>query len=366
VRILLVTPRFLPSTGGVETHVAEVGRRLSASGHEVTVLTTDRSGALPEAEKWHGVDIRRVRARPRQADYFFAPGVVGTIRQGAWDIVHVQSYHTLVAPLAMAAARWASLPYLVTFHGGGHSSRLRNSLRDVQLLALRPLLVRAEKLIAVAAFEIDFYGRRLSVPRERFVLIPNGADLPVAASPGHRKASNGRLIASVGRLERYKGHQHVIAAMPHVLEREPEARLWIAGSGPYRDELLALARRLGVEERVEVRAVDAADRSTMAEELSRTSVVVLASDFETNPLAALEAASLGCPLVVADNSGLRELADRGIARAVGNVADPTELATAILEELEHPRTQPQLDLPTWDECASKLAELYAQVVRRGA
>jgi len=358
----MVTPLFLPSTGGVETHVAEVGRRLVSKGHDVTVLTTDRSGSLPSSELRDGVTIRRVRARPRHADWLFAPGLVPVVRRGPWDVVHVQSYHTLVAPLAMAASHAASIPYVVTFHGGGHSSRLRTRMRRAQLAALRPLLARAEKLVAVASFEIDLYGRRLRLPRERFVLIPNGADLPSAVQPAPPGA--GDLIASVGRLERYKGHQHVIAALPHILRLRPQARLWIAGTGPYQDELVALARRLGVENRVEIRAIAAHDRAAMAEELSRAAVVVLVSEFETNPLAALEAAALGLPLVVADNSGLHELAERGLARPVLDIDDPAELARAVVDELEHPRAQLPLELPTWDDCASKLADLYAHVTRR--
>ena len=68
MRVLMVTPRFLPSTGGVETHVAEVARRLAKAGHDVTVLTTDVSGQLPAADRWNDVEIRRVRAWPRKAD----------------------------------------------------------------------------------------------------------------------------------------------------------------------------------------------------------------------------------------------------------------------------------------------------------
>jgi glycosyltransferase involved in cell wall biosynthesis len=363
LRVLMVTPRFLPSAGGVETHVSEVARRLAEAKHDVTVLTTDVSRRLPAADRWNGVEIRRVPAWPRKTDYYFAPGVVRVVREGSWDVVHVQSYHTLVAPLAMAAAWSRSIPYIVTFHGGGHSSRVRNALRRPQLALLRPLLAHAARLVAVAAFEIDHYGARLRLPSNRFALIPNGSDLPIA-SPGRRREGLGPpLIASVGRLERYKGHQHVVAAMPRILEQHPDARLWIAGSGPYGDELIALARKLGVDERVEMRAVAASDRGAMAEELAQASVVVLASEFETHPLAAIEAAALGCPVVVADTSGLRELADRGLARAVADVTDPEQLARAVLEEIERPQTRRVDDLPTWDECASSLADLYTAVAR---
>ena len=48
--------------------------------------------------------VRRVRAHPRGRDWRFAPGLAAVIGAGEWDLVHIQSYHTFVAPMAMAAA----------------------------------------------------------------------------------------------------------------------------------------------------------------------------------------------------------------------------------------------------------------------
>lgn len=152
LRILMVTPRYLPYMGGVENHVYQVARRLVQAGVDITVLTTDPSQQLPMVEQMEGINVRRIAAYPARRDYHFAPALSGLIRRGAWDLVHVQSYHTLVAPLAMWAAWRAGLPYVVTFHGGGHSSALRNRMRGAQQTLLRPLLARAEKLIAVANF----------------------------------------------------------------------------------------------------------------------------------------------------------------------------------------------------------------------
>jgi len=103
-RILMVTPRYFPDMGGVETHVAEVSRRLARAGADITILTTDRTGRLPASEQIDGVTIRRARAWPAQRDYYFAPEIARVLTNEAWDVVHCQSYHTLVAPLAMLAA----------------------------------------------------------------------------------------------------------------------------------------------------------------------------------------------------------------------------------------------------------------------
>jgi glycosyltransferase involved in cell wall biosynthesis len=365
-RVLMVTPRYFPLMGGVETHVYEVARRLAQRGVDVTVLTTDASGMLPSVEYVEDVMVRRVRAWPAKRDYYFAPEIARIIGQGGWDLVHVQSYHTLLAPLAMAAARRAHVPYVVTFHPGGHTSQLRNRLRGVQQRLLRPLLAGAERLIAVARFELEMFSERLHLPREKFVHIPNGCDIKVPetqapAAPGQR---GNCTIASIGRLERYKGHQHVVAALPYVLQERPDAHLWIAGAGPYEPQLRKLSSELGVENKVEIRAIPPAERGQMARELAGASLVTLLSEYETHPIAALEALTLGCSLLVADTSGLRELADQGWARAIPLDSKPQTVAAAVLEQLENPIVPPALTLPTWDDCADGLLALYGEIVRR--
>ncbi len=365
LRILMVTPRYFPEMGGVETHVSQVAPRLARAGAAVTILTTDRSGRLPTRETADGVEILRVRAWPAGRDYHLAPGLAAYVVRGRWDVVHCQSYHTLVAPLAMLAARRAGLPYVVTFHGGGHSSRLREALRGGQWALLRPLLAGAARLIAIARFEIGLYGRRLGLPPERFALIPNGTDLAFAPRPAPR-AGDAPLIVSVGRLERYKGHQRAIAALPHVLPAFPQARLRIVGAGPYEAELRALALRLGVAERVQIGPVAPTDRRGMADVLAGAALVTLLSDYETHPIAALEALAMGRPVLVTHTSGLGELADRGLAPAVPLGSRPEQIGRAIVAQLRSPQAPAALDLPSWDDCAAGLYDLYQNVAGRYA
>jgi glycosyltransferase involved in cell wall biosynthesis len=358
----MVTPRYLPLTGGVELHVHETARRLVQRGVEVTVLTTDPKGMLADKERVEGIEVRRVRAWPANRDYHLAPGIRTEIAAGEWDVVHVQSYHTLVAPLAMLTALRTGCPYVVTFHAGGHSSPIRHRLRPTQLFALRPLFSRAHRLITLAPFEADRYAALLRLPRERFAVIPNGSDLPLVELPRRRDDA---LLASIGRLERYKGHHRVLAALPHVARRCPDVRLWIAGSGPYEESLARLAAELGVSERVEIRAVPAEERELMARELGAVSVAVLLSEFETQPIAALEALALGCRLVVADTPGLLQLAEDGLARSVPLDSPPELVAAAILHELNAPPAPKAPPLPTWDDCTAALLRLYAAAAGRG-
>ncbi|HET9185012.1 MAG TPA: glycosyltransferase, partial [Solirubrobacterales bacterium] len=124
--VLMVTPRNPALQGGVERHVSEVSRRIAAAGAEVEVLCSNPGGPPVREEEQGGVKVRSVRAWPRNRDYYFAPRLWPEMARRRWDVVHVQSYHTLVAPLAMLRALVLRVPYVVTFHGGGHTSEVRN------------------------------------------------------------------------------------------------------------------------------------------------------------------------------------------------------------------------------------------------
>ena len=359
-RVLIVTPFSPLNQGGVERHVMEVSRRLAASGAEVEVLCSEPGADGVREEERDGVTIRTVPAWPADRDWCLAPRLWREMSRQPWDVVHVQSYHTLVAPLAMLRALTLRIPYVVTFHGGGHSSELRNRARRAQRRLLRPLLRRAQRLVAVARFEIEEYGAELGLPAEKFALIPNGTDLAFSAGAEQTASErNGHpTLASIGRLERYKGHHRVIAAFPHVLAAEPDARLLIVGSGPYEDDLRRQAADLDLAGKVEFTSVPADDPTAMATLLSGVSLVVLLSDFETHPLVALEAAAAGRRLLVADSSGLAELAADGFARAIPPDEQPAEVGKAVLEELQKPPPSERPTLTSWDECADELRTLY--------
>lgn len=228
-------------------------------------------------------------------------------------------------------------------------------------MMLRPLLANADRLIAISNFEIPFFSRRLRLPERQFILIPNGGDLPSLAASEPIPVEKG-LIVSIGRLEKYKGHHRAIEALPGVIKQVPDARLWIAGAGPYESQLRALARKLEVADRVEIRAVPASERERMAREVSRAALVVLFSEFETHPIAILEALALGRPVLVADTPGLTQIAQQGYGRAIPLHSTPTQIADAVVGQLLRPEPPSSIQLPTWDDCAAGLISLYASTL----
>lgn len=357
--VAMVTPRFLPLTGGVEVHVREVARRLLARGVRVSVITTDPSGQLPEREKVDGIDVRRLPAWPPRTDLHYPPGLARAIEAAAPDVVHIQGINTLTAPLAMLAARRAGIPYAVTFHTGGHPSRLRRSIRPLQWRLLAPLLRRASALIAVSRFEASLFRTAIGDGTQQILVIRNGG---VSETDRGQRAPvvDPTLVVSIGRLERYKGHHRAIEALSALRERIPGAWLLILGSGPYESELRRLAAGLGVAEAVRIRYIPPSSRDELVDAIAGAGVVVLLSEYESHPVAVMEALSLGRPVVVAATTGLIELAEAGLVRQVPITARAGDVAEVLAEELRG-ATLATRPLPTWDECVDQLLNVYQRV-----
>jgi glycosyltransferase involved in cell wall biosynthesis len=277
------------------------------------------------------------------------------IKQRRWDLVHCQGIHTPVPLLAMTSARRAGIPYLVTFHTGGHSSRLRNAMRTTQWRLTGPLLRNAVALIAVSRFEAAVLARHARLGDKRVIVIGNGGDLPAPRTG--TVAVPGRIVSS-GRLERYKGHHRVIEALPHVMREIPEAHLQILGSGPYQSNLYTLARHLGVSDRVSIKHVAPEDRQSMATKLAESSVVAVLSEYEAHPLSVMEALSVARPVVGYDIAGIGELFAAGWVRGVPRDASAAAVAHELVKAMSSPSLADPGQLPSWDSCAYQLAHVY--------
>jgi glycosyltransferase involved in cell wall biosynthesis len=335
---------------------------MAARGHDVTVLATQPVGR-GSSEQWlDGVRVRRVPAWPRDRDYYVAPGLVKEIRSTPWSLVHVQGYHTAVAPIAMSTAARAHLPYVLTFHSGGHSSVVRRALRPLQHRLLERMARGAERLIGVSTWETEHFIQVLRLPPERFVTIPNGVDLPTLSDSVPPQAGTDPSIVSIGRLERYKGHQTVIDAMPLLRDLLPGAHLTIVGQGPYEDVLRRRTRKLGVEDIVRFTSVPAGQREQLVRLITSSSLVVSLSRYESQGMAVQEALALGRPVLVADATAFSELATFEGVRVIPPRSSPETVAAAVMGSIVDAWNGAAPNLPRWEDIADALEELYSTIV----
>ncbi len=359
VKVAMIAARAYPFMGGIETHIEEVAPRLAHAGFQVELLTTDPRDGTPTSEERDGVRVARFRSYPHTRDWYFAPGLYRAAARGAFDVVHIEGIHTFSAILGMLAARRAKVPCIVQLHTGGHSSKWRHKLRSLQWRALRPLVRHADSIVAVSEFEADTLARGFGVDRSSIQVVRNGVStLPIAAASDDDTIAGAPLLLSIGRLERYKGHHRAIGAMAAITRRFPDATLVIVGNGPYRDELRRLAREVAPRN-THFRSYGSGNRAELGRLIARADAVVLLSDYEAHPVSVIEALSLGVPVLGARTSGLSELIDDDLISGVDVDASPDEIADAVASTLA--RARPTPDLPTWDACAERIADVYRSV-----
>jgi glycosyltransferase involved in cell wall biosynthesis len=224
-----------------------------------------------------------------------------------------------------------------------------------------PMLRRAEALIAVSGFEARVFARRIGIRTARIRVVPSGADLP-PPSPG---VEPGPEIVSLGRLERYKGHRRVVEALPSILARRPAATLRILGAGPDESAIRSLADRLGVADRLTIEAIPGGERQRYADRVAAAACVLVLSEYESQGIAAWEAAALGRPLVVRGSTALGELVERSLAVGVGRddpaavIADAVDRAIAQAAASDRPMS---VAMPTWDDCARAVRAVYEEAL----
>ncbi|UPW00322.1 glycosyltransferase family 4 protein [Halorussus gelatinilyticus] len=352
MKILQVAPRYAPHTGGVETHVAEISRRLVALGHDVTVFTADAEADLPRRETREGVRVRRFRGFAPGGAFHVAPGVAPAVRRADPDVVHAHNYHSLpafFAALGVAVGGSAGpedARFVVTPHYHGASA---SDFRDRLLSLYRPLggwaLDRADEVIAVSDWERDRLRSDFGVEA---TVIPNGlnAERFADATPEERDRP---YLLCVGRLEAYKGVQHAIRALSEL----PEYDLLVAGSGDYREELEAVARREGVASRVEFLGYVADER--LPGLYAGASAYLTLSTFEAYGMTVAEALAAGTPCVVREAGALVDWADRPDCESVAAIA-PETVAEAVRNAVG--RDAPAAALPTWDDVADRVLTRY--------
>jgi sugar transferase (PEP-CTERM/EpsH1 system associated) len=259
-----------------------------------------------------------------------------TLRRLQPDIVHTRNLGTLDMQLAAAAAGVRRRVH--GEHGWSPADpqgldprnlRLRRLLRSLPrgyVAMSRDIARWLEKSIGVPAARIHQLYSGVDTGRFR----PEGpvpADLPWSRDPG--AGAPPVILGSVGRFDPIKNHAGLLRAFRAILDRHPEwrgrLRLIIAGDGPLRGDLAALARELGLEDSAWLPGA----RSDVPELMRAMDVFVLPSINEGISNTILEAMATGRPVVAGRAGGNPELVVDGLTGALYDQGDPNGLATAV-------------------------------------
>ena len=390
MRALILSWEYPPLIeGGLARHVRKLAENLAAQDVDVHVLARGRDGDPPEEEAG-GVVIHRVREpeRPRELGEFvawiehmnsdmLAAGVEVGDRYD-FDVVHGHDW--LVASAGHHLANRFRAPLVVTIHAteyGRHQGWVKDHPQSYIHGVERWMANRAERLSTCSAYMREHVSDIYSLEEERIAVIPNGIDpselVPVddlGALRARYAAPTERLVLLVGRLVYEKGFQLALEALPGLIERLGDVRFIVAGSGTAEQELRTQATELGLDDHGTFMGWIGDD---VLHSLYRIAdLTVVPSIYEPFGLVALEAMASGCPCLVADTGGLREVvpnADVGLrfrSRDPGSLAAMAERLLTDRELCDRLVAEASEHVLTfdWADVARQVGAIYGEVVRR--
>jgi teichuronic acid biosynthesis glycosyltransferase TuaC len=324
-----------------------------------------------------GVPVRYVRflSPPRPLSYaswgWWAAPPLGRALDAAWregplDLIHAH----YAVPSGDAALRWLrardrSVPLVVSVHGGDLSYVASRSERGRGTVAR--VLCAADAVIANS--EITRRGiEEVTGPLERLRLIHPGADPSAAPAARHP----GPVLVTVANLEPHKNQANVIRALAALAGRHSGMRYALIGKGPDREALEALARSLGVADRVTFLGSLPHDRALA--ELARCHVHVMPSIHDAFGVAHVEAMAAGLPTIGGEGTGAEDIAAAGEGMVLVPPGDVSALARAVeriagdeaeRERLGEAARRTAAAHFSWERNAEQTLALYRELAAKG-
>jgi glycogen(starch) synthase len=393
LRVLLVSWEYPPIVeGGLARAVRKLSEALVAdTGAEVHVLTRGgEHGPLDEVR--HGVHVHRVR----EPHYPTAlPEFVGWVARMNHDLLErgrelaeehdfdlVHGHDWLVAVAAKRLADRAGCPFVTTIHAtehGRHQGWVHRPPQSDIHRTERWMANVADGVFVCSHYMRDHVADVFGLDEGRITVTPNGIDpgdlQPVQDLDALRArfaAPDEKLVLLVGRLVYEKGFQHALEALAGpdgVIARVGAVRFLVAGSGTHEWELKDQAHRLGLMEHGTFLGWIGDD---VLHSLYRIAdLTVVPSIYEPFGLVALEAMASGCPCIVADTGGLREVVPNERVGLRFTASDPSALGRMVRRVLTDDALRDRLVAQAsehvlrfdWGDVARQTADGYSGLLR---
>lgn len=382
-KLLLFSEIFPPQTGGSGRWFWEIYRRLP--GEKVAIATRDFPGH-EEFDQTHDLSITRIPisfrswgiVKPASMRNYasIARDLLRVVRRVRPNIVHCGRCLP-EGLIALGTGIWTRVPYVCYVHGEEVSTAARS--RELKFLAQRALN-GAHKIIANSENTKRMLCDCWGLPGSKIYVLYPGVDteqfVPAARDDKWRDRmgwSGRKVILTVGRLQRRKGHDQLIRALPRIRQTVPNVLYAILGDGGERPKLDALVAELGVGDLVQF-AGEVSDeemvRSYQQCDLFALPNRQIGGDIEGFGIVLLEAQACGKPVIAGDSGGTSETMDIPSTGRVVCCDGPEPLGSTIAEMLSRPEEleamgkrarQWTVDRFDWKVLSKEAEELFASL-----
>lgn len=317
LKIALIGP-LPPPSGGMANQTWQLATLLKQEGVNVELVPVN----APYRPSCVG-RVKGLRAVFRLLPYLFHLWRTA----GRVDLFHIMansgwSWHLFAAP-AVWAAKMRGKAVLVNYRGGEADDFFTRAFAWVQ-----PTLRRVNIIIVPSGFLEKVFANRDFITR----IVPNIVDLS-RFIPNHSRKQNlsAPHIVVARNLEPLYDNTTALKAFRIVREAIPDAHLTIAGSGPERANLEAMAKELGVADAVVF--TGQVDNEHMPILYREADIALNPSLADNMPISILEALASGVPVVSTDVGGIPFLVEDGKTALLVPPRDPERMAKAMLRVL---------------------------------
>jgi phosphatidylinositol alpha-mannosyltransferase len=355
----IITFDFYPPIGGQGRHTYELWRRLQNEPDLDLMVLSPLVNALPNHERVFGLTLRFGRhlafslAATAWLDHWR--------RRYALDFVHLNG-----GPGGMFLLRRSRASVLYTVHHTyAQQSRLvpGQAWKGAFVPLERASYAKADLVTGDCASTTAALRNELGIA-DAFT-VPSGVDTNRFRALDLERIPDSLLF--VGRLDARKGIEHVVRAMPRLIEQAPGARLYVIGLGPLEAKLRAMLDHGRYEDRVQF--LGRVSEDELVGWYNRASLVVVPSAFEGFGLAVLEAQACGAPVLATETDGLRDLIQDGVTGRLtryGNTDALADLAAELLRDGEQRRALAEAGLRQarsfdWDVVIQRWREVYRRL-----
>lgn len=309
MKICIVCPYALSSTGGVQTHIRDSAAEMGRLGHKVTIISPGPS-TDETSNKDHLVpgNSRKITFNQTSFDISFIHGnalelLKSHLAENAYDIIH---YHTIWSPfLPLQVFYYSRTVNIATFHDTPPDNLTGKLTRKIFFLLSHILIRRLQGVIAVspapAAHLASVRGKEVKIIPPCINLKQFRSALPAEQNRNEETVS----LLFVGRLDRRKGIFILLQAFLKLVDDNLNVRLLIAGDGQQEMQVRDFLRQQKLENVELLGKIDEAEKTRL---YARCDIFCSPALYgESFGIVLVEAMASGKPVVAAANAGYRSV-----------------------------------------------------------
>ena len=345
--MLVFSIEFPPHVGGAATYALNLAVGLASIGCEVRVLTISRKSEIQEQAgidrellEMHGIVVQRVPFVPKLYLLVAARALRRLIREREFSALIVAD--SGAQKCAAYFCHMPSIPVWTIFHGSEITNYFGKSTLALRLARapsrMRSFFQSLTGCIAVSEWTRSSVTRALPELLTRCQVVHHGVSVNEQSLETTRSAAKSRLgidsqmrvVFTASRLIEGKGQDVLVRAFAAAVNEEPSLHLLIAGEGPVRPQLEALARSEGVAGRVTFKGRLDKDQMGICYRACDVFVQLSRIPFESFGLVYLEANACERAVIAGNVGGVPESVGDGVSGCIIDPQDAQELRALLL------------------------------------